>query len=85
MKKIALLAAFLGTVCSISSANAYGCLSSSYGTVCSGRLGTVAVTRDGAAYVGPTGNIHAYRRGGHFYAYHSGSACYWHNGEHICP
>jgi hypothetical protein len=45
----------------------------------------VAVTRDGAVAVDRSGDIHAYQRGGHFYAYHQGSACYWHNGEHICP
>ena len=85
MKKIAFLACALGIVCSFSSANAFTCVSSSYGTACSGRLGTVAVTRDGAAVVGPTGNIHAYQRGGGFYAYHHGSACFWHNGQYICP
>jgi hypothetical protein len=84
MKKIAFLACALSLLCSFSSANAFSCVSSSYGTACSSQLGTLAVTRDGAAYVSPTSDIHAYRNGGHFYAYHHGSACFWHNGQHIC-
>jgi hypothetical protein len=85
MKKLALSVAVLGTLFSVSSANAFTCFSSAYATGCSGPLGTLAVTRDGAVAVGRNGDVHAYQRGGHLYAYHHGSACYWHNGEHICP
>jgi hypothetical protein len=85
MKKIALSVAVLGALFSASSANAFTCFSNSYATGCSGHLGSWAVTRDGAVAVGPTGDIHAYRNGGGFYAYHRGSACFWHNGQHICP
>ena len=84
MKKIALSVAVLGALFSASSANAFTCFSNSYATGCSGHRGSWAVTRDGAVAVGPTGDIHAYRNGGGFYAYHRGSACYWHNGEQIC-
>jgi hypothetical protein len=85
MKKLALSVAVLASLFSVSSANAFTCFSGSYGFGCSGHLGTWAVTRDGAVAVGRNGDIHAYQRGGHFYAHHSGSACYWHNGDHICP
>ena len=85
MKKIALSVAVLGALFSASSANAFTCFSNSYAAGCSGHLGSWAVTRDGAVAVGPTGDIHAYRNGGGFYAYHRGSACFWHNGQHICP
>jgi hypothetical protein len=85
MNKTALVVAALGVLFSVSSANAFTCFSNAYGTGCTGHLGTVAVTRDGAVAVDRSGDIHAYQRGGHFYAYHQGSACYWHNGEHICP
>jgi hypothetical protein len=85
VKTLILIASVLGVVGSVSSANAMGCVSSSYGTACTGPLGTVAVTRDGAAIIGRNGDIHAYRRGAGFYAYHNGSACYWQNLQHICP
>jgi hypothetical protein len=84
MKKIALAVAVLCALFSASSANAFTCFSNSYATGCSGGLGSWAVTRDGAVAVSPTGDIHAYRNGGHFYAYHRGSACFWHNDEQIC-
>lgn len=85
MNKIALLAAVAGVLFTTSSANAFTCFSNSYATGCSGRLGTWAVSRDGAVAVDSSGNVHAYRNGSGFYSYRRGAACYWHNGEHICP
>jgi len=84
MNKIAVFGAVLGVLFSVSSANAFTCFSNSYGTGCTGGLGSWAVTRDGAVAVSPTGDIHAVQRG-NFYAYHRGSACFWRNGQHICP
>jgi hypothetical protein len=84
MKKIAFIVATASVLFSVSSANAFTCFSNSFATGCSGGLGSWAVTRQGAVAVGPTGDIHAYRNGDGFYAYHRGSACFWHNGERIC-
>jgi hypothetical protein len=79
------IAAIVELVLLSSSASAFTCYQSWYGVGCRGRHGGWGITRDGAVAMGPHGNIYAYQRGGHFYAYHHGSACYWHNGEHICP
>ena len=84
MNKSAFLAAIVGVILSVSSANALTCFSNSYGSGCTSSLGTLAVTRDGAVAVSPKGDIHAYRRGSGFYAYNRGEACYWHNGQQIC-
>jgi hypothetical protein len=84
MKKIALSVAVLAVLFSAPSANAFTCFSNSYATGCTGHLGSWAVSRDGAVAVSPTGDVHAYRRG-NFYAYHRGSACFWQNGQYICP
>jgi hypothetical protein len=65
MNKTALVVATLGVFFSVSSANAFTCFSNAYGTGCTGHLGTVAVTQDGAVAVGRNGDIHAYQRGGH--------------------
>jgi hypothetical protein len=85
MKKIALLVVVASALFSASSANAFTCFSNSYATGCTGHLGSWVVSRDGAATVSPSGEIHAFRNGSGFYSYRRGSACYWHNGEHICP
>ena len=85
MNKIAFFAAIVGVTLSVSSANALTCFSNSYGSGCTGSLGTLAVTKDGAVAVGRTGNIHAYHRGTGFYSYEQGAACFTRNGEQICP
>jgi hypothetical protein len=84
MNKTALFVAVLGVLFSVSSANAFTCFSNSYATGCTGHLGSWAVSRDGAVAVGANGDVHAFHRG-NFYAYHRGSACFWQNGQHICP
>ena len=84
MKKLAFVVTIIGVTLSMSSANALTCFSNSYGSGCTSSVGTLAVTRDGAVAVSPTGDIHAYHRDTGFYAYHRGAACYWHNGRQIC-
>jgi hypothetical protein len=68
------LAGLLG-VLSVSDANAFSCGRSSFGAGCIGSRGAVGLNRNGAVAVGRYGNV---------YAYHRGSACYWHNNQRIC-
>jgi hypothetical protein len=70
------LAGLLGAVLSVSDANAFSCARSAFGAGCIGPRGAVGVNRNGAVVVGRYGNV---------YAYHRGSACYWHNNQRICP
>jgi hypothetical protein len=70
------LAGLLGTVLSVSDANAFSCARSAFGTGCAGYRGAVGVNRHGAVAVGRYGNV---------YAYHRGSACVWRNSQRICP
>jgi hypothetical protein len=70
------LAGLLGTVLSVSNANAFSCARSAFGAGCIGYRGAVGVNRNGAVAVGRYGNV---------YAYHRGSACFWHNNQRICP
>jgi type IV secretory pathway VirB6-like protein len=83
-KMLLIVAATASVLFTVSSANAFTCFSNSFATGCTGHLGSWAVTRQGAVAVGPSGDVHAWRNGDGFYAYHRGSACYWHNGEQIC-
>jgi hypothetical protein len=69
------LAGLLGAVLSVSDANAFSCGRSAFGAGCIGPRGAVGVNRNGAVAVGRYGNV---------YAYHRGSACYWHNSQRIC-
>ena len=64
------LAGLLGAVLSVSDASAFSCARSAYGAGC------IGFNRNGAVAVGRYGNV---------YAYHRGSACYWHNNQRICP
>jgi hypothetical protein len=68
------LAGLLG-VLSVSDANAFSCGRSAFGAGCIGSRGAVGFNRNGAVAVGRYGNV---------YAYHRGSACYWHNNQRIC-
>jgi hypothetical protein len=68
------LAGLLG-VLSVSDANAFSCGRSAFGAGCIGSRGAVGLNRNGAVAVGRYGNV---------YAYHRGSACYWHNNQRIC-
>jgi hypothetical protein len=70
------LAGLLGTVLSVSDANAFSCARSAFGAGCAGYRGAVGFNRNGAVAVGRYGNV---------YAYHRGSACFWHNNQRICP
>jgi hypothetical protein len=70
------LAGLLGTILSVSDANAFSCARSAFGAGCIGYRGAVGVNRNGAVAVGRYGNV---------YAYHRGSACFWHNNQRICP
>ena len=70
------LAGLLGAVLSVSDANAFSCARSAYGAGCIGPRGAVGFNRNGAVAVGRYGNV---------YAYHRGSACFWHNNQRICP
>jgi hypothetical protein len=70
------LAGLLGTVLSVSDANAFSCARSGFGAGCAGYRGAVGVNRHGAVAVGRYGNV---------YAYHRGSACFWRNNQRICP
>ena len=69
------LAGLLGVVLSVSDANAFSCGRSAFGAGCAGYRGAVGLNRNGAVAVGRYGNV---------YAYHRGSACYWHNNQRIC-
>jgi hypothetical protein len=69
-------AGLLGAVLNVSDANAFSCAMSASGAGCIGPRGAVGVNRNGAVVVGRYGNV---------YAYHRGSACYWHNNQRICP
>jgi hypothetical protein len=68
-------AGLLGAVLSVSDANAFSCAKSAFGAGCIGPRGAVGVNRNGAVVVGRYGNV---------YAYHRGSACFWHNNQRIC-
>jgi hypothetical protein len=68
--------ALLGSALSVSDANAFSCGRSAFGGGCIGPRGAVGVNRNGAVVVGRYGNV---------YAYHRGSACFWHNNQRICP
>jgi hypothetical protein len=68
------LAGLLGAL-SVSDANAFSCGRSAFGAGCIGSRGAVGLNRHGAVVVGRYGNV---------YAYHRGSACYWHNNQRIC-
>ena len=70
------LAGLLGTVLSVSDANAFSCARSAFAAGCAGYRGAVGFNRNGAVAVGRYGNV---------YAYHRGSACFWHNNQRICP
>jgi hypothetical protein len=70
------LAGLLGTVVSVSDANAFSCARSAFAAGCAGYRGAVGFNRNGAVAVGRYGNV---------YAYHRGSACFWHNKQRICP
>jgi hypothetical protein len=70
------VAGLLGTVLSVSDANAFSCVRSAFGAGCTGYRGAVGVNRHGAVAVGRYGNV---------YAYHRGSACFWRNNQRICP
>jgi hypothetical protein len=70
------LAGLLGTVLSVSDANAFSCARSAFGAGCAGYRGAVGINRHGAVAVGRYGNV---------YAYHRGSACFWRNNQRICP
>jgi hypothetical protein len=70
------LAGLLCAVLSVSDANAFSCARSAFGAGCAGYRGAVGINRHGAVAVGRYGNV---------YAYHRGSACYWHNNQRICP
>ena len=70
------LVGLLGSALSVSDANAFSCARSAFGAGCIGPRGAVGVNRNGAVVVGRYGNV---------YAYHRGSACYWHNNQRICP
>jgi hypothetical protein len=70
------LAGLLGAVLSVSNANAFSCARNGFGGGCVGARGAVGFNRNGAVAVGRYGNV---------YAYHRGSACYWHNNRRICP
>jgi hypothetical protein len=70
------LAGLLGTLLSVSDANAFSCARSAFEAGCAGYRGAVGVNRSGAVAVGRYGNV---------YAYHRGSACFWHNSQRICP
>ena len=84
MKNITFILAIVGVTLSVSSAHALTCFSNSYGSGCTSRLGTVAVTRDGAVAVDSRGNVSSYRRGDGFYSYQRGAACFWRNGRQVC-
>ena len=70
------LAGLLGTVLSVSDANAFSCGRSAFGAGCIGPRGAVGFNRNGAVAVGRYGNVYAYRRG---------STCFWQNNQRICP
>jgi hypothetical protein len=70
------LAGLLGTLLSVSDANAFSCARSAFGAGCAGYRGAVGINRHGAVAVGRYGNV---------YAYHRGSACVWRNNQRICP
>ncbi len=69
------IAGMLGTVLSVSNANALTCVRGVYRAGCVSAYGAVGVSRNGAVAVGPYGNV---------YAYHRGSGCFWRNGQRIC-
>jgi hypothetical protein len=70
------LAGLLGTLLSVSDANAFSCARSAFGAGCASYRGAVGINRHGAVAVGRYGNV---------YAYHRGSACVWRNNQRICP
>jgi hypothetical protein len=70
------LAGLLGTLLSVSDANAVSCARSAFGAGCAGYRGAVGINRHGAVAVGRYGNV---------YAYHRGSACVWRDNQRICP
>jgi hypothetical protein len=70
------LAALFGAALSATDANAFSCARNGFGGGCVGPHGAVGFNRNGAVAVGRYGNV---------YAYHRGSACFWHNNQRICP
>jgi hypothetical protein len=69
------LVGLFGAFLSMSDADAYQCRRGAFGGGCIGPRGAVGINRHGAVLVGRHG----------VYAYHRGSACYWHNNHRICP
>ncbi len=70
------LAALFGAALGATDANAFSCARNGFGGGCVGPRGAVGFNRNGAVAVGRYGNV---------YAYHRGSACFWHNNQRICP
>jgi len=69
------VATMLGTVLTVSNANAFTCVRGVYRAGCVSAYGSVGVGPNGAVAVGRYGNV---------YAYHRGSGCFWRNGQRIC-
>lgn len=69
------MAGMLGTLLSVSDAQALTCVRGVYRAGCVSAYGAVGVSRNGAVAVGRYGNV---------YAYHRGSSCVWRNGQRIC-
>ena len=70
------IAGMLGVILSVSDASAFTCVRGAFRAGCVGAYGAVGVSRNGVMAVGRYGNV---------YAYHRGSACFWRNGQRICP
>ena len=70
------IAGMLSAILSVSDASAFTCARGIYRAGCVSAYGAIGVSRNGVAAVGRYGNV---------YAYHRGSACFWRNGQRICP
>jgi len=70
------IAGMLGVMLSVSDASAFTCVRGAFRAGCVSAYGAVGVSRNGVMAVGRYGNV---------YAYHRGSACFWRNGQRICP